>query len=212
MTKMRPVRRWTDGTFSDSLRILLFGSSPFAASNSHSTPKFRRSLTFPLLPNYPALPFPMVAPVLAQLSSAPRNVRPPSMLNGFRVPPVATGAGTFPPLVFQASRLQYPASSPNPRRLILLQTLLRSQKSQLLWNQANPHSLCKTPGVGVSPQSSPLVNARTFNRANSFVCIGLPPLCALLSLFSALVSFVFNRLQPLFRKHPGWGACMRNPG
>src|SRR4029077_8515033 len=41
--------------------------------------------------------------------------------------------------------------------------------------------------------------------ANSFVCIGLEPLCRLFALFSALVSFVFNRLQPLFRKHPGWG-------
>ena len=85
----------------------------------------------------------MVAPVPAQISSAPRNVRTPSTLNSFRILPVATGVGTLSPLVFQASSLPYPASSPNPRRLILLQTLLRSPKSQLLWNQANPNSLCK---------------------------------------------------------------------
>ena len=90
----------------------------------------------------------MVAPVPSQISSAPRNVRTPSTLNSFRILPVATGVGTLSPLVFQASSLPYPASSSNPRRLILLQTLLRSPKSQLLWNQANPNSLCKTRGVG----------------------------------------------------------------
>jgi hypothetical protein len=33
----------------------------------------------------------------------------------------------------------------------------------------------------------------------------LQPLVPLFALFSALPSFVFNRLQPLFPKHPGWG-------
>ena len=153
----------------------------------------------------------MVAPVPAQISSAPRNV-PPSTLNSFRILPVTTGVGRFSPLVFQASSLPYPASSANSRWLILLRTLCRRQKPQPLSNQANPNSLVKTRGVGVSPQSSALVNARTFKRANSFVCIDLPPLCALFSLFSAFVSFVFNRLQPLSRKHPGGGVCVRNPG
>ena len=37
---------------------------------------------------------------------------------------------------------------------ILLQTLCRSPKTQLLCNQANPNSLCKTPGVwGMSAKS-----------------------------------------------------------
>jgi N-6 DNA methylase len=49
-------------------------------------------------------------------------------------------------------------------------------------------------------------------RGKSIVFIPLPPLCALFSPFSAFVSFVFNRLQPLFRKHPGVGVCVRNPG
>ncbi len=54
--------------------------------------------------------------------------------------------------------LSYPSrrSSPNSRRLILLQTVCRRQKSQLLCNQANPNSFAKTPGVGVSPSSVPL--------------------------------------------------------
>src|ERR1700736_3686752 len=202
----------------------------------------------------------MVAPVPSQISSVPRNVRSPSTLNSFRILPVATGVGTLSPLVFQASSLPYPASSPNPRRLILLQTLLRSPKSQLLWNQANPNSLCKTRGVGGVRRlraSVPPWQIQRFSLAPLFsysykslfpqplsfhihakprgvtlptpyqeflppcaLCLGgksilfilLPPLLSLFALFSALVSFVFNRLQPLFRKHPGWGACVRNSG
>src|SRR5712692_7665612 len=46
---------------------------------------------------------------------------------------------------------------------------------------------------------------RAFLRANSFVYKSLPPLHRLSALFCAPPSFVFNRLQPLFRKHPGWG-------
>src|SRR6266851_3877798 len=39
----------------------------------------------------------------------------------------------------------------------------------------------------------------------SHVLSSLQPLVPLFVLFSALPSFVFNRLQPLFPKHPGWG-------
>jgi hypothetical protein len=39
----------------------------------------------------------------------------------------------------------------------------------------------------------------------SIFFILLPPLSSLFALFSALVSFVFNRLRPLFPKHPGRG-------
>src|SRR5260370_9680637 len=37
----------------------------------------------------------------------------------------------------------------NPRPVKLLQPLVPLQKSQLLWNQTNPASFCKTSGVGV---------------------------------------------------------------
>src|SRR5712664_3663074 len=50
-------------------------------------------------------------------------------------------------------------SNLNSRPINLLQPLCRPQKSQLLWNQANPASFCKTPGVGVPPQTSPLESA-----------------------------------------------------
>src|SRR5260370_21879795 len=43
-------------------------------------------------------------------------------------------------------------STLNPRPSNLLQPLSLLQKSQLLWNQANPASFCKTPRVGVAPQ------------------------------------------------------------
>src|ERR1700730_4321571 len=45
----------------------------------------------------------------------------------------------------------------NPFVSIFLRALCRRQKSQLLWNQANPDSFSKTPGVGV-PQKSRLWN------------------------------------------------------
>ena len=59
--------------------------------------------------------------------------------------------------------------------------------------------------TGVYRPSLPTTDFQTLGQANSFVCIGLEPLCRLFVLFSAFVSFVFNRLQPLFPKHPGWG-------
>src|SRR5260370_18359109 len=54
-------------------------------------------------------------------------------------------------LVLSRRNLADPArrSSPNPRLFTLLRTLLRSEKTQLFHDQANPHSFCKTPGVGV---------------------------------------------------------------
>jgi hypothetical protein len=72
--------------------------------------------------------------------------------------------------VLSRTNLTYPSrrSSPKSHRLILLRTLCRRQKRQLLWNQPNPNSFCKipwvgypecnygTPGVGVSPSSMPL--------------------------------------------------------
>ncbi len=44
----------------------------------------------------------------------------------------------------------------------------------------------------------------------SHVLSSLPPLCRLFALFSAPPSFVFNRLRPLFPKHPGWGGSVRH--
>src|SRR6266849_3225382 len=42
-------------------------------------------------------------------------------------------------------------STLNSRPFNILQPLCRLQKSHLLWNQANPASFCKIPGVGVFP-------------------------------------------------------------
>jgi hypothetical protein len=56
-----------------------------------------------------------------------------------------------------------PAPCLNSRRLTLLQTLGHREKSQLLWNQANPDSFSKTPGVGCTLKSHPstISNLRT---------------------------------------------------
>jgi hypothetical protein len=69
---------------------------------------------------------------------------------------------------------------------------------------------CKTPGVGHLSASLHLHESRvTSHKSRRFIL--LPPLCRLFALFSAFVSFVFNRLQPLFRKHPGWGYLYAPP-
>jgi hypothetical protein len=47
----------------------------------------------------------------------------------------------------------------------------------------------------------------TGHKSRPFIC--LPPLCSLVALFSALVPFVFNSLQPLFPKCRGWGVSWR---
>jgi hypothetical protein len=64
-----------------------------------------------------------------------------------------------------------------------------------------------TPGV--SPSGIPIQGfsapASLCLRGKSHVLSSLQPLVPLFALFSALRSFVFNRLQPLFPKHPGWG-------
>jgi hypothetical protein len=45
----------------------------------------------------------------------------------------------------------FTAPTPNSRPFNLLQTLCRSCKSQVLWNQANPNSFAKIPGVAYTP-------------------------------------------------------------
>jgi len=72
-------------------------------------------------------------------------------------------------------------------------------------------ALTETPGgggrlrlfrVSVSPC---LCLPRPCRGGKSHVLSSLQPLVPLFALFSALPSFVFKSLQPLFPKHPGWG-------
>jgi hypothetical protein len=66
---------------------------------------------------------------------------------------------------------------------------------------------CKTPRGCVTCHPLCFLAIRDESRATSHKSrpfILLEPLCGLFARFSALVSFVFNRLQPLFRKQPGW--------
>jgi len=71
--------------------------------------------------------------------------------------------------------------SPNPRPFKSLQPLCRSQKSQLLWNQANPASFAKTPGVGVPPQKPPrrISNLQPLVSGPSYDSVTKPVLRAL---------------------------------
>jgi hypothetical protein len=62
-----------------------------------------------------------------------------------------------------------------------------------------------SPGVNIFPVLSSFRILPVPKRANSSVYKSLPPLSLLFAPFSEVSPFVFNRLQPLLRKHPGWG-------
>src|ERR1700676_4223417 len=63
-----------------------------------------------------------------------------------------------------ASQITFPARLAHRNSLlpILLRTLCRSQRPQLLWNQRNPHSFRKTPGVWVPSATPPRVRVSAF--------------------------------------------------
>ncbi len=105
--------------------------------------------------------------------------------------------------VMLARQVTPPRHSPNqansfPR--ILLQTLCRSEKSQVLWNQANPHSFDKTPGVGVS--------AFVICCTEAQKCRFLSPLAATLTHSLSRKSFACHSYEntrdgvPLRSRHP----------
>jgi hypothetical protein len=92
--------------------------------------------------------------------------------------------------VLSRRRPSYPSrrSSLNPRPVNLLQPLWRSQKSQLLWNQANPASFCKTPGVGV-----PLRELVPCTEAQK--CVSVTPLLATLAHSVSRKSFAYHSYE-----------------
>jgi hypothetical protein len=65
-------------------------------------------------------------------------------------------------------------STPNSCRLILLQTLCRSRNGQPLWNQANPNSFGKTPGVGMSQRLRAELRFRRPSSTNPFASYHIP--------------------------------------
>src|SRR6267142_201536 len=66
----------------------------------------------------------------------------------------------------QRITFQHPPSRANSFPHRLFRTLCRFQKAQLLWNQANPNSFSKTPGVGIpnSTAGRPEQSARNAKR------------------------------------------------
>src|SRR6266849_1084436 len=75
---------------------------------------------------------------------------------------------------------------------------------------ATPLFLYSSALPGGVLQRSQHPDLQAFGTANSFAYRHLPPLSPFFALFSALPSFVFNGLQPLLRKHPGWGRVARS--
>src|SRR5229473_2735891 len=132
----------------------------------------------------------MVAPVPAQIP----NLRPR--------PPAAPLRRRSLPLL----ATHYPLST------LFLSALCFHNSYELLFPQPlyfDNHPHCprvwgyKPPNL--SPNSVPPRRClpRPCRGGKSIVFRHLPPLSRLFALFSALPPFVFNRLQPLSRKHPG---------
>ncbi len=104
------------------------------------------------------------------------------------------------------TKLAYPSrhSSLNSRPFNLLQPLCRLQKSQLLWNQANPASFCKTPGVGVPPQTSPLESSTSSLFFRAPVATQLTPQLTLMLLITSVQTQQFHAITHSFaqRRQP----------
>jgi hypothetical protein len=132
----------------------------------------------------PALPFPMVVLVPAQISDLPPR------LSTLRRRPALASLPAFG----RKSLFHTPNNFP---------VICTTWRQYLSRSEQLPHTSRRHGGV--YPPSFPTTDFPAFRHANSFAFKSLQPLCRLFVLFSALVSFVFNRLQPLFPKHPGWG-------
>ena len=172
---------------------------PFAAPNSHSTPKIHHSLTFALLRKNTDATVPHGRPDRASFSPPvfPFQSFPPANL--LRACP--SGSRASAPSFLQRPIVVLPSAPLNSRPLILLQTLCRCEKSQPLWNQANPNSFAKTRG-GIPPEA-----AQTFSGAHGVSVANpfLSSICRLFALFFHLPCFVFSNLGPLFPNYRGWG-------
>ena len=112
----------------------------------------------------------------------------------------------------------------SPLLSFFLQQPLVSSRNRLLLSSPAPRGANISPilsalrilpvatGVYYPLQRPQLSGIQALRSANSFAYKRLPPLSPLFTLFSTRPSFVFNRFQPLLRKHPGWGSVLRPSG
>jgi hypothetical protein len=125
-----------------------------------------------------------------------------------------------PGLPASSQRRRSHAWIPNPRMLtpFLLITYIQTKQFHALTDSfaqrraAIPFSAKSLRTLSIAtgvyyPSIIPDDPLSRLQRVKAFVYKSLQPLCRLFALFPTFVSFVFNRLQPLFRKHPGWGVA-----
>lgn len=150
--------------------------SPFTAPNSRWPPKFDHPLLFISLPTTPALLFPSLRPSLLNHQTRPLPSVPSASRMNLDVTKIVFFGARSALFSFRGDSLSDPANSSlgdgrsdvqgrKSRRVILLRTLCRFQKSQVLCNQANPPSFSKTPGMGSPPTSRP-PNLQAFRRSD----------------------------------------------
>ncbi len=127
----------------------------------------------------------MVAPVPAQISKF--HPRPPAAAH--RSLPLLPALHSLPPLF----------SSPLPAVAGVVCIMWRQYLSR---SQQLPHTSCRH---GVYPFTIP--DVQTFGPSNTSTLL-FTGACRLFAFFCELPSFVFNRLEPLFQKHPGGGGYL----
>jgi len=143
----------------------------------------------------------MVAPVPAHIS----KLRPRVPAAALRRP-LLTTHHSLPTLffpVFKRSTPLLPIASLQPQQFHAITHSFAQRRAAIppIFNGFRTLSIA----TGAYPSIIPDDNLSGFQRVNAFVYKSLEPLCRLFALFPALVSFIFNGLRPLFRKHPGWG-------
>jgi len=146
----------------------------------------------------------MVAPVPAQISKLrPRLPGLPAAVRRRRLLATHYSLPTLFFPAFERSTSLLPITSLQTQRFHAITHSFVQRRSAILPVLNGFRTL--SIATGVCLESTPDHRLSNFRRVNSFVYKSLAPLCHLFAPFSASVSFVFNRLQPLFQKHPGWG-------
>src|SRR5712664_3503240 len=150
----------------------------------------------------PALPFPMVAPVPAQIP----NLRPRSPAAPLRRRSLPLLATHYPlSTLFLSALCFHILTNCFSRNPFILTTIPIAPR---VWGYKHSN---------LSPNSVPPRRClpRPCRGGKSIVFRHLLPLSRLFALFSALPPFVFNRLRPLFARYRGWGipnASTGHPG
>jgi len=141
----------------------------------------------------------MVAPVPAQISNLPPRLHRPPHIHSL----LLTTHQSLP----TSPRMLTPfllITSLQAKQFHVLAHSFAQRRAAIPFTRKSLRTLPVATGV-YTPSNSKSSRYSLCLGGKSILFILLPPLSSLFALLSALASFVFNRLQPLFTKYRGWG-------